>query len=210
MRTEYHAALDNAKQDVVRLAALADDAIRCSISALNRRDAALAGRVVTGAHDIEALRRKLEAACMELIWRQQPVAGELRQVAGILQISTDLERLNSCAVEIAKAAAKLANAAERPALREIGGLAAIAQVMVTDAIRAYRDGLVEVADGVISRDDELDEAYQRGIKALEDQMRGDSTVISSGAMLLLVLANIERAGDRAQNIAWKTKDIYAA
>jgi len=72
MRTEYHAALENAKRDVIRLGALADDAIRWSIHALKRRDAPLAERVVAGAQDIEALRRKLEAACMELIWRQQP------------------------------------------------------------------------------------------------------------------------------------------
>jgi phosphate uptake regulator len=40
-------------------------------------------------------------------------------------------------------------------------------------------------------------------------MQADPGAISPGAVTLLVLANIERMGDRAQNIAWKTKDIYA-
>jgi phosphate transport system protein len=210
MRTEYHAALESTKSGVLRLGTLADDALRCSIVALERGDEALAQRVITGGREIEALRRKLEAACMELIWRQQPVAGELRQVAGMLQISTDLERLDSYAVEIARAAQKRAAVSAGPAPAPLGDLARIAQSMVSDALRAYRDDRIELADLVIGRDDELDAAYQRAIKALEDQMRADSAVISSGAMLLLVVANIERAGDRAQNIAWKTRDIYGA
>jgi phosphate transport system protein len=209
MRTEYHAALENAKQAVVRFGALADDAIRCSVRAMERKDAALAERVISGAPEIETMRRALEADCMELIWRQQPVAGELRQIAGILQISTDAERLYSYAVETAKAAVKLAAVAVRPAALELANLAGIAETMVTDALHAYRDGLTELADAVIGREGDLDEAYQHGIKALEEQMQADPGAISPGAVTLLVLANIERMGDRAQNIAWKTKDIYA-
>ncbi len=209
MRTEYHAALEKAKQDVVRFGALADDAIRSSLRALQRNDTALAERVVAGAPEIEDMRRMLEMNCMELIWRQQPVAGELRQIAGILQISTDLDRLNSYGVAIAKAAVKLADVAVRPASLELANLARVAEAMVTDALQAYRDGLTGLADAVIRREDDLDEAYQHGIAALEEQMQADPGTISPGAVILLVLANIERAGDRAQNIAWKTKDIYA-
>lgn len=209
MRTEYHAALESAKQDVVTLGVLADDAIRCSVRALQRNDAELAERVIAGAPEIETRRRALEANCMELIWRQQPVAGELRQIAGILQISTDLERLHSYAVEIAKAGVKVVCAPARPASFELGNIAGIAEAMVTDALRAYREGSTALADSVIGREDNLDEAYQSAIKALELRMQADPSAISPGAAILLVLANIERVGDRAQNIAWKTKDIYA-
>jgi phosphate transport system protein len=206
MRTAYHQALDNARLDVVRLGALTLDAIRSATHALERRDGALAARVIAGDDEIDDTRRRVEAACIELIWKQQPVASELRAIAGALQIVTDLERIGDYAVDISKNAIKLIDAPVRPASVEIGQIAAVAQTMLADAMRAYREGDVAVADSVIERDDEVDNLYRSGIEALQTEMQADSGVVPAGTILLFVLAIIERVGDRAQNIAWKTKD----
>ena len=88
MRTAYHEALEATRLDVVRLGALAADAIRVAVEALDSRDTASAARVVAGDDTIDDLRRKIEAACIELIWRQQPVAGELREIAAMLEIAS--------------------------------------------------------------------------------------------------------------------------
>jgi phosphate transport system protein len=208
MRTAYHQALDNARLDVVRLGALTLDAIRSATHALERRDGALAARVIAGDDEIDDIRRRVEAACIELIWKQQPVANELRAIAGALQIVTDLERIGDYAVEISKNAIKLIDVPVRPASVEIGQIAAVAQTMLADAMRAYREGDTAVADAVIARDDEVDQLYRSGIEALQNEMQADSGTVPAGTILLFVLANIERVGDRAQNIAWKTKDVY--
>lgn len=208
MRTAYHMALENARLDVVRLGALVLDAIRSATHALERRDVQLAGRVVAGDDEIDDARRRVEAAAIELIWKQQPVAGELRAVAGMLQIVTDLERIGDYAVDISKYAIRLADTPVRPASIEIGQITATAQQMLDDAMRAYREGDVALADSVIERDDEVDQLYYGGIAALQAEMQADSSVVPAGTLLLFVLAAIERVGDRAQNIAWKTKDIY--
>jgi phosphate transport system protein len=207
MRTAYHQALDNARLDVVRLGALTLDAIRSATHALERRDGALAARVIAGDDEIDDTRRRVEAACIELIWKQQPVASELRAIAGALQIVTDLERIGDYAVDISKNAIKLIDAPVRPASVEIGQIAAVAQTMLADAMRAYREGDAVVADSVIKRDDEVDMLYRSGIEALQTEMQADSGVVPAGTILLFVLAIIERVGDRAQNIAWKTKDV---
>ncbi len=206
MRTAYHQALDNARLDVVRLGALTLDAVRSAIHALDRRDSALAARVIAGDDEIDDMRRRVEAACIELIWKQQPVAGELRAVAGMLQIVTDLERIGDYAVEISKSAIKLIDVPVRPASIELGQIGAAAQTMLSDAMRAYRESDAKLADAVIERDDEVDQLYHSGIEALQVEMQADSGVVPAGTLLLFVLASIERVGDRAQNIAWKTKD----
>jgi phosphate transport system protein len=210
MRTAYHQALDNARLDVVRLGALTLDAIRSATHALERRDGALAARVIASDDEIDDTRRRVEAACIELIWKQQPVASELRAIAGALQIVTDLERIGDYAVDISKNAIKLIDAPVRPATVEIGQIAAVAQTMLADAMRAYREGDAEVADSVIKRDDEVGLLYRSGIEALQTEMQADSGVVPAGTILLFVLAIIERVGDRAQNIAWKTKDVVGA
>jgi phosphate transport system protein len=206
MRTAYHQALDNARLDVVRLGALTLDAVRSAIHALDRRDSALAARVIAGDDEIDDMRRSVEAACIELIWKQQPVAGELRAVAGMLQIVTDLERIGDYAVEISKSAIKLLDVPVRPASIELGQIGAAAQTMLADAMRAYRESDAALADAVIERDDEVDGLYHSGIEALQNEMQADSGVVPAGTLLLFVLAAVERVGDRAQNIAWKTKD----
>ena len=207
MRTAYHEALEATRLDVVRLGALAGDAIRVGVEALERRDASAGARVVAGDDIIDDLRRKIEAACIELIWKQQPVAGELRSIAAMLEIATDLERIGDYAVDIAKNAIKLADVPLRPARVEIDRIAGKAHAMLLDAMRAYMDRDVVLAEQVIESDDEVDKLYKRGVKALQEEMQADPALVRAGTRMLLVLAALERVGDRAQNIAWHTKDM---
>ena len=209
MRTAYHQALDNTRLDVVRLGALVSDAIRSATQALERRDVVLAGRVIAGDDEIDDMRRRVEAACIQLIWKQQPVAGELREIASMLQIVTDLERIGDYAVDIAKNAIKLADVPVRPASVEAGRIATLAHQMLEDAMRAYRERDGVMADGVIERDDEVDHLYRNGLEALQGEMQQDPGTVPAGTLLLFVISIIERVGDRAQNIAWHTKDMLA-
>src|SRR5579872_2539843 len=149
MRAAYHEALENTRLDVVRLGALATDAIHSAIAALENRDVDLAARVIAGDDEIDALRRQIEGSCIELLWKQQPLAGELRQVAAMLQINIDLERIGDYAVDIAKNAVKLVDAPLRPAHVEIGRMGNEARQMVLDAMRAFSEGSSDLADAVI-------------------------------------------------------------
>jgi phosphate transport system protein len=207
MRTAYHEALEAARLDVVRLGAFAGDAIHAAVSALERRDTELAARVIAGDDVIDDLRRRVEARSIELLWRQQPMAGELRSVAAMLEISTDLERIGDYAVSISKHAIKLSDVPLRPANVEIGLIASIAHSMLEAAMRAYTERDLAIAEQVIERDDEVDRLYYRGIEALQEEMANDSGVVKAGTLMLFVLQSLERVGDRAQNIAWHTKEM---
>lgn len=210
MRTAYHEALESTRLDVVRLGALCGDAIRVAVEALDRRDATAGARVVAGDDAIDELRRKVEAQCIELIWRQQPVAGELREIAAMLEIATDLERVGDYAVDIAKNAIKLADHPMRPHKVEIDRIAGVAHGMLLDAMRAYTERDADLCTQVIDRDDEVDKLYRRSIKLLQEEMQADPELVRAGTRYLFVLASLERVGDRAGNIAWHTKDMIGS
>jgi len=210
VRTAYHTALESTRLDVVRLGALAGDAIRTAVEALERRDASAGARVVAGDDTVDDLRRRIEAACIEMIWKQQPVAGELRAIAAMLEIATDLERIGDYAVEIAKNAIKLADVPLRPARVEIDRIGGTAHGMLLEAMRAYTDQDVPLAEQVIESDDDVDKLYKRGVKALQAEMQADPALVRAGTRMLFVLAALERVGDRAQNIAWHTKVMIGA
>ncbi len=210
MRTAYHQALEATRLDVVRLGALAGDAIRLSVDALEQRDSTAGAQVVAGDDVVDDLRRKIEAACIELIWRQQPVAGELREIAAMLEIATDLERVGDYAVDIAKNAIKLADVPLRPARVEIDRIAGVAHGMLLDAMRAYTERDPELAQLTIDQDDEVDTLYKRGVKALQQEMQTDPELVRAGIRMLFVLAALERVGDRANNIGWHTKEMVGS
>jgi phosphate transport system protein len=207
VRTAYHEALEATRLDVVRLGALCGDAIRVAVEALERRDASAGARVVAGDDAIDDLRRRIESHCIELIWRQQPVAGELREIAAMLEIATDLERVGDYAVDIAKNAIKLADQSLRPHKVEVDRIASVAHGMLLDAMRAYTERDSHLASEVIDRDDEVDKLYKRSIRLLQEEMQQDPELVRSGTRYLFVLASLERVGDRAGNIAWHTKDM---
>lgn len=207
MRTAYHEALEATRLDVVRLGALTSDAIRVSVEALERRDSAAGARVVAGDDVVDDLRRKIESSCIELIWRQQPVAGELREIAAMLEIATDLERVGDYAVDISKHAIKLADVPLRPARVEIDRIASVAHATLIDAMRAYTERDSDLAERVIESDDEVDRLYKRGVRALQEEMQADPELVKAGTRMLFVLAALERVGDRANNIAWHTKEM---
>lgn len=210
MRVAYHEALEGTRLDVVRLGAMVGDAVRGAIDALESRDAAAGARVVAGDDAIDDLRRRVEAHCIELIWRQQPVAGELREIAAMLEIATDLERVGDYGVDIAKNAIKLSDQPMRPQKVEIDRIGHVAHAMLLDAMRAYTERNGELAGEVIDRDDEVDKLYKRSIKLLQEEMRTEPDIVRPGTRYLFVLASIERVGDRAGNIAWHTKAMIGA
>jgi phosphate transport system protein len=210
VRTAYHEALEATRLDVVRLGALCGDAIRVAVESLERRDATAGARVVAGDDAIDDLRRRIESHCIELIWRQQPVAGELREIAAMLEIATDLERVGDYAVDIAKNAIKLADQPLRPHRVEVDRIASVAHGMLLDAMRAYTERDPNLASEVILRDDEVDKLYKRSIKLLQEEMQQDPELVRAGTRFLFVLASLERVGDRAGNIAWHTKDMIGS
>jgi len=210
VRTAYHEALEGTRLDVVRLGALVSDAIRVAVEALDHRDASSGARVVASDDTIDDLRRRIEAHCIELIWRQQPVAGELREIAAMLEIATDLERVGDYAVDIAKNAIKLSDQPMRPQRVEIDRIAAVAHTLLLDAMRSYTERDTRLASSVIERDDEVDKLYKRSIKLLQEEMQADPDIVRPGTRYLFVLASLERVGDRAGNIAWHTKDMIGA
>jgi phosphate transport system protein len=207
MRTVYHEALEGTRLDVVRLGALVADAIRVAAEALEQRNAGAGARVVAGDDVVDDLRRRIEAHCIELIWRQQPVAGELREIAAMLNIVTDLERIGDYGVELAKNAIKLADMPLRPHRVEIDRIVGVVHGMLLDAMRAYTERDDELASSVIARDREVDQLYKRSITILQEEMQADPELVPAATRYLFILTSLERAGDRAGNVAWHTKDM---
>ncbi len=82
-----------------------DDAIK----ALKKQDALLAMEVIQRDDEIDEMELMIEKECLLLIVRQQPMAADLRDIASVLKIITDLERIGDHCTDISEYTIKLAN-----------------------------------------------------------------------------------------------------
>jgi phosphate transport system protein len=210
LRNAYHEALESTNDAVVRLGNILADTVRSANRALFAGDTALAARVIAGADADETLRRSIETQCIELIWKQQPIAGELTQVAVMLELTTDFQRISFYATDIAKHAVRIAEYGIFPARENLAPMAAHVESAFADAVAAYRDRDADLADRSVDSVDDIEDRYIEGIGALQEAMQSHPDVVPAGTEMLFVLAALQRINAHTVNLAEHTIDLIEA
>ena len=202
-RHNYDYELQGVRNDILQMGLMVITAIERSIQALVDLDMELACQVIQGDDAIDELELLLEERCVVLIARQQPLAKDLRILSTGLKISTDLERIGDHAFDIAKIAKRLGeggNGHVKPLL-DIPRMAGLATQMLRDALTAYVNMDVELADKVCQADDEVDALYNQLFRELLTYMLADPAVINDATQLIFVARYLERVADHTTNIA---------
>lgn len=101
MRDTFHGELSKIDEILVRMTDLARVAMDSATTALLTADLRLSEAVISGDAQIDALHRELEDRSMDLLARQQPVAGDLRTIIGGLRMVSSLERMGDLARHVA-------------------------------------------------------------------------------------------------------------
>ncbi len=202
------AALDDGVAQLQRelraLASLVDVSIERSISALQRLDRELAETVVAEDREINRLRFVIEDRAIHLIATQQPIAGDLRLIIAVLQIVGELERIGDYGAGIAKIVLLHGERALLKPLVDIPRMATLVREMLRAAIDAFVSGDAVKAEAIANRDDEIDAYYDQVYRELLTFMRSDPRSIDRATWLIWVAHNLERIGDRVQNICERT------
>ena len=104
MRDAYHEQLDSVGHTLVEMAGLVGQALSRATRALLDADLEVAEAVISADNAVDHLHRELDVRALDLMARQQPVAGDLRTLITSLRMSADLERMGDLARHIAKIA----------------------------------------------------------------------------------------------------------
>lgn len=200
-RRLFDRELAEVKDNVLRMGAYVERAIRAALAAFVAHDAEAALAVVTADPLLNEMQRKVSSMITATIATQQPVARDLRFLLTLDHVSYELERMGDHAASIAKQARRLAT---EPALQPYDDLRAMAELcadLVHATLRALIDIDVVAAREVAARDDEIDHRYRRMFDEVLELMRADPANVSAGAGILFAAYYVERIGDRATNIA---------
>ena len=192
------------QRDLRSLASLVDVAIERSIRSLARLDRELAESVIAKDKPINELRFRIEDDAIHLIAQQQPLAGDLRTIIAVLYAIVELERMGDYCVGIAKITLLHE---DRPLLKplvDVPRMALLCRELLGAAVDAFVARDADAARAVAARDDEMDLLYDQVYRELLTFMLGDPRTIDRATWLIWVAHNLERIGDRVQNICERT------
>ena len=200
IRTKFHQDIKTLQDDLVRMGSIVSTAIRKAMDALKYRDMGLARDVIAGDAQINQIRLELEERCFKLIAQQQPVGRDLRMIIAAMNIVLELERMGDHAAGMAKIAVQMG---EQPPLKPLIDLPKMTEVC-REILRQSLDAFISkdngLAQATIERDDEVDEYYTAIFRELVSFMTDDPSTVTRGLYLLFVAHNLERIGDRCENI----------
>lgn len=200
-REAYHKALKEVQDNVLKMSVLVSVAISKSIVALKERDIPTSKKVVKADAKINRLRFKIEEQCLLLIATQQPMATDLRILAAIINIITDLERIGDHAEGIANISVSIGDKPLVKPLIDMPKMAAQAASMLERCMKAFIERDIETARAICDEDDVVDELYDHIYNELVLIMVSDPKVIKDATYLIWAAHNIERMADRVTNIA---------
>jgi phosphate transport system protein len=199
-RQTFERALRELEDDLLVLGSVVESALVESVAALKNRDMEAAKRIFAGDRLVNERRFDIEDKTLTLIATQQPLAGDLRLLAAVLEIVTELERIGDYAKGICKIQMMMGDAPLIKPLVDIPIMADKAREMLHRALDAFVRRDVELARAVAKSDDEVDALYNQVYHDLMVLMAKSPSNLDQVNNLLWVAHNLERAGDRVTNI----------
>lgn len=199
-RESFERDLQCLQDDVLALGSMVEKAIVESVEILKRRDREEARRLMADDRLINEKRFAIENDALVLIATQQPMAGDLRTLAAILVIITELERIGDYAKGIAKINLLMGDAPLIKPLIDIPRMAEKARDMLHRALQAFVQRDVDLARAIPAEDDEVDGLYNQVYRELLTYIMSDPRTIDQATYLLWAAHNLERAADRVTNI----------
>ena len=206
-RQAFDQELDRLQDEVLALGSMVEEALVRSVETLKRRDFAGSRLLIAADSAINERRYAIEEDALVSIATQQPMASDMRLLAAILEIVTELERMGDYAKGIARINLMIG---EQPLIKPLIDLPAMAQKareMLHAALAAFVQRDVEAARTIPQGDEEVDALYNQVYRELVSHILEDPHVIEQANQLMWAAHNLERTADRVTNLCERV--VYA-
>lgn len=201
METHFQQELNKLKENLLKMAGLAEQAISNAVEALVQRNTSLAEKAIKEDEKINQMEILIDEWCLKLLALHQPMAADLRFITSAMRINIELERIGDLAVNIAERVISLNQEPQLKPYIDIPRMAEITQAMVKDVLDAFVNGDTNLARAVCERDDQVDALNDQVFRELLTYMMADPKTITRAVHLIIVSRSLERIADHTTNIA---------
>jgi phosphate transport system protein len=192
------------KDELLIMGSLVEIATVKAVDALRRRDTNAARTIYLDDQVVNQKRYTIENDVLILIATQQPMARDLRRLAAMLEIASELERMGDYAKGICKVILNLDDADIPIPIKEIEKMAQIAVELLHQSLTAFLEEDADKARAIPQQDDQVDQLFNKAERFIIKTMVEQPEIIDHANLLMWVAHNIERMADRVTNICERT------
>ena len=204
LRKTFESEIKQVKDDILMLGSMVEQAIIESVAALKKRDIKASEKILANDREINKKRFEIESKLMVLIATQQPMAHDLRLLASIMEINSELERMGDYAKGIANINIRMGDLPLLKPLIDVPRMAEKGADMLHRALTAFVNEDIETSRKIPVEDDEVDALYNQVYRELMTIVIADPKTIERANWLLWTAHNLERFADRVTNICERT------
>ena len=204
-RQEFDNSLHKLETEIKIMVSQVELSIEKAMKSLIEQDLVLADEVIKNDDIIDKMQDDLEKLCIDLIRREQPLAGDLREIVACMYVIEELERIGDYAEGIAVLTNRMGI---RPLPTDLVIIPQISIISISMLKTSTETFLLKNADEVKVRykklqkeDTKLDKLYKDVQERLIELMKRKPNEIERATFLLWVAHNLERIADRSINIA---------
>ncbi len=198
---EYERELKTLRENVVLMSHEVDAMLGDAILALQENDAELAAKTIERDHHINRSEVDLDELCFILLAKRQPMGVDLRLIAVVLKMVTDLERMGDLAVNICERVLLLSTDGRLNVHSDLFVMAELVRKMVRLSMDAFIAEDAEQAECVLQLDDAVDELYHQVVRDSLVQIKKHEGNIEQLIHFQSIAKWLERVGDHCTNLA---------
>ncbi|MGD2077780.1 MAG: phosphate signaling complex protein PhoU, partial [Chloroflexota bacterium] len=198
--TTFDQELQRLQDRLLALGSQVGENIVKSVAVLEERDSIGARKLIEADKGVNRKRISIMTDALVLIATQQPMAGDMRLIASIIEITGELERINDYAKGIAKNSLLIGSVSLPDVIGPMPEMALKTREMLRQALEASVRRDAQLAKSIPDADDEIDDLFNvtyRGLLAYVSDHPGSYELVN---YLEWALHNLERAADRVTNI----------
>jgi phosphate transport system protein len=201
MNQQLQIEIEKLKKKILALGAGAEESVHRAVTAMVRRDAAMARQVIDEDGAIDQAEVDLEEECLKILALHQPVAVDLRFIVAVLRINAELERIGDLAVNIAERTVYLAGRDTVDIPFDFTGMALKAQSMLKMSLDSLVTLNIGLAREVLVKDDGVDAMNREMYLQVQDGIRRRPDQLDQLIHILSASRHLERIADHCTNIA---------
>lgn len=200
MRSTFENQLHSLNMNLILMGSLCEEVISNSLMPLGDNDQNGINDVRKTYQQIEQMEHDIEAQCLKLLLRQQPVAKDLRRISAALKMVYDMKRIGAQSAEVADIFSQghVHDGIEFTYLKQM-----VDQVitMVTESVDAFVHDDESLALKVIQNDASVDQEFDTIKESLITHISELSHDGDYVIDVLMIAKYLERIGDHTVNIA---------
>jgi len=199
--SHYEKELQEIKNDLIYLGALAEKAIQLAMDSLTQRNSDFAREVLAEDDVIDKRDAQLEEKCIRILALRQPTAIDLRFITTAIKITGHLERIGDMAVNIAEKAIELNKVQRLKPYVDLPRMASLVNEMIRNSLDAFINENLELTQKVHEHEQIVDDLNEQIFRELLTFMIDDSKTIQRAIFIMQVSKNLERIADHSKGIA---------